>query len=366
MSPDTTSIRVAGESPYDVLVGQDIRGEVAAMLGPQVRRVAVVHPRSLGATGQALREQLSRVGYDACAIVVPDAEDAKTAEVAARCWQQLGQRGFTRSDAVVGLGGGAATDLAGFVAATFLRGIRVVQVPTTLLAMVDAAVGGKTGINTAEGKNLVGCFHEPAGVVCDLTLLQSLPAPDLVSGLAEVVKCGFIADPAILDLVAADPSGARDPGSAVLRELVERSIAVKARVVAVDLREETSSGGRVGREALNYGHTLAHAIERVESYAMRHGDAVAIGLVYAAELARLAGRLDGETAELHRHLLTSLALPTSYRPDRFGALRDAMGVDKKARGDRLRFVILEEVGRPAILEAPDEELLTAAYAAVSS
>jgi len=366
VSAGTTRIRVAGPSPYDVLVGHDLRSEVAGLLGPEVRRVAVVHPQSLGHLGRRMRDELSRQGYDAHPVEVPDAERAKTAEVAAHCWQRLGTLGFTRSDAVVSVGGGATTDLAGFAAATFLRGIRVVHVPTTLLAMVDAAIGGKTGINTAEGKNLVGCFHEPAGVVCHLTALQTLPAADLVSGLAEVVKCGFIADPAILDLLAAGAGEAQDPEGPVLRELVERAVAVKARVVAVDLRESTSSGTRVGREALNYGHTLGHAVERVEGYSLRHGDAVAIGLVYAAELARLSGHLDGETAARHRDLLRLVGLPTSYRADRWSLLRDAMRVDKKTRGDTLRFVVLDGLARPAILESPDEELLAAAYAAVSA
>ena len=254
---------------------------------------------------------------------------------------------------------------AGFVAATFLRGIRVVHVPTTLLAMVDAAVGGKTGINTAAGKNLVGSFHEPAGVVCDLGWLATLPRPDLASGLAEVIKCGFIADAAILDLVAANSADALAPGSGVLRELVERAISVKARVVATDLRESTSSGAAVGREALNYGHTFGHAIERVEDYSWRHGDAVSVGLVFVAELARLTGHLDRDTADRHRALLASVGLPTSYQGDRWSELAEAMRRDKKSRGDRLRFVVLDGVGRPAILDDPDEASLLAAYAAVS-
>ena len=200
---------------------------------------------------------------------------------------------------MVSLGGGATTDLAGFVAASWLRGVRVVHVPTTLLGMVDAAVGGKTGINTAEGKNLVGAFHHPSGVICDLETLATLPAEELVSGMAEVVKCGFIADPAILDLVEPAPSDALRVGSPQLRELVERAVQVKLDVVAGDFKEAGGSGAHPGREVLNYGHTLAHAIERAEGYRFRHGEAVAIGMVFVAELARLAGRLDEETAARH-------------------------------------------------------------------
>jgi 3-dehydroquinate synthase len=259
----------------------------------------------------------------------------------------------------VSLGGGATSDVAGFVAATWLRGVRVVHVPTTLLGMVDAAIGGKTAVNTRAGKNLVGVFHQPHGVVCDLTMLLTLPPEDYVSGLAEVVKAGFIADPTILDLIEADPAGATRPDGAHTRELIERSIRVKAGVVAADPLE------RGGREVLNYGHTLAHAIEKVEDFRGRHGAAVSVGLVYAAEVSRLAGRLDAETAGRHRKVLTALGLPTAYVRAAWPRLSAAMGLDKKVRGGQLRFVVLEGVGAPAILDGPEPELLESAYAEVA-
>ncbi len=360
-----TRIRVRAAAPYDVVVGHGLRAELPGLLRPDVRRVAVVHPAAVSVLASELSGDLTDAGYDVHPIEVPNAEDAKTAEVAARCWQALGEAGFTRSDAVVGVGGGATTDLAGFVAATFLRGLTVVHVPTTLLGMVDAAVGGKTGINTAEGKNLVGAFHEPAGVLCDLQTLESLGRDDVVSGMAEVVKCGFIADPRILQLLEEDPRDATDPTSARCRELIERAIQVKADVVSLDLREATSHGSAVGRESLNYGHTFGHAVERAEHYTWRHGDAVAVGLVYAAELGRLAGRLDDSTAERHRALLVSLGLPTTYAGADWPTLHAAMKVDKKSRGDVLRFVVLDGLATPAILEGPDDGLLTAAFATVS-
>jgi len=360
-----TRITVGGAAPYVVVVGEGLLGELPGLLGDDVRRVAVIHPRALRTTGEAVREDLTGQGYDAQAVEVPDAEDAKTTEVAAFCWSVLGQCGFTRSDAVVSVGGGATTDLAGFVAATWLRGVKVVHIPTTLLGMVDAAVGGKTGINTAEGKNLVGAFHPPAGVLCDLATLATLPRNEYVSGLAEVVKAGFIADPMILDLIEAQPEGIPTPSGPYTRELIERSVRVKAEVVTGDLRETAASGG-VGREMLNYGHTLGHAIERVERYRWRHGAAVSIGMVYVAELARLAGRLDDEAVDRHRRVLRALGLPTTYRGDRWPQLLEAMKVDKKSRGDRLRFVVLDAIGKPAILEAPDPTLLVAAYAEVSA
>ncbi|MGH3332451.1 MAG: 3-dehydroquinate synthase [Nocardioidaceae bacterium] len=362
---EMTRLHVNGASPYDVVIGEGLLGELPAMLGEGVQRVAVIHPRALAATGDVIREDLAQLGYDAHAIEIPDGEEAKLAPVASFCWQVLGQTGFTRSDAVVTVGGGATTDMGGFVAATWLRGVKVVHMPTTLLGMVDAAVGGKTGMNTTEGKNLVGAFHEPAGVLCDLATLETLPRNELVSGLAEVIKCGFIADPRILELVERDPVAATAPDSASVRELIERSVRVKIDVVVGDLKETGGVAGHPGREVLNYGHTLGHAVERVERYKFRHGAAVAIGMTYVAELARLAGKLDEATAERHRAILELVGLPTSYREGVWGQLHEAMKVDKKSRGDQLRFVVLEGLARPTILQAPDPALLTAAYAEIS-
>ena len=325
----------------------------------------MLHPPTMIDVAEKIVHALTAAGREPIRIDVPDAEAAKTATVLARCWSVLGTAGFTRSDAVIGVGGGSTTDLAGFVAATWLRGVRLVTVPTSLLGMVDAAVGGKTGINTAEGKNLVGSFYEPAGVICDLDLLASLPRPDLVAGLAEVIKCGFIADPEILTRIEADPAEATRPSSPVLRDLIERAIRVKARVVSADLRESTSTGSAVGRELLNYGHTLGHAIERREGYRWRHGAAVSVGLVYAAELARLAGRLDPETADRHAEILALVGLPTTYPGDAFDELLATMALDKKTRGSTLRFVILTGLARAEILAGPSEDLLRAAYDRIS-
>ena len=349
----------AGAAPYDVLIGRQLLGELPGLIGSAARRVAVLHPAALAGTGQVVREDLAAQGYQAITVEVPNAEDAKQVEVAAYCWQALGQTGFTRSDVIVGVGGGATTDLAGFVAATWLRGVRWIAVPTTVLGMVDAAVGGKTGINTAEGKNLVGAFHPPAGVLCDLAALDSLPVHDYVSGLAEVVKAGFIADPRILELVESDPEAARTPGGPHTAELIERSVRVKAEVVSEDLRES----GR--REILNYGHTLAHAIERNERYRWRHGAAVSVGMVFAAELGRIAGRLDDATADRHRAVLASVGLPVTYRGDQWPKLLETMRIDKKTRGDRLRFIVLDGLARPTVLEGPDPAALLAAHAEIA-
>jgi 3-dehydroquinate synthase len=350
-----TTITVGGEQPYPVIVGVGVLGELPSLVPERAHQVVLIYAEGLGEIARPACGALARAGFDVHAEPVPDGEQAKTPHIAANLWSKLAELKMTRSDCIIGIGGGAATDLAGFVAATWLRGVSHVLVPTTLLGMADAAVGGKTAIDIPEGKNLVGAFHPPAGVLADLTTLETLPKPDYVAGLAEVIKAGFIADPAILELVRNDPEGATVPHGKHARELIERAIRVKARVVAADLKEAGL------REMLNYGHTLGHAIERVEEYRFRHGDAVAIGMVYAAELARLAGKLDGTSVALHRDVLTSVGLPTAYQHGRWDELRETMSVDKKTRGSKLRFVVLDGIANPVILDSPAEELLSAAY-----
>jgi 3-dehydroquinate synthase len=350
-----TRVQVGGELPYEVVIGTGVLGELPGLVGTAVRTVVVIHPPGLGEIVGPACGVLAAAGYLVHAEEVPAGEAAKDIAVAARLWSRLAAHRVTRSDVIVGLGGGSTTDLAGFVAATWLRGIRVVLLPTTLLAVTDAAIGGKTAVDIPEGKNLVGAFHPPAGVLADLAVLETLPRPEYVSGLAEVIKAGFIVDPVILDLIEADPEGAAVPHGSHARELVERAVRVKAEVVSADLRES----GR--REILNYGHTFGHAVERAEEYQIRHGEAVAIGMVYAAELARLAGHLDEVAVARHRRILTAVGLPTAYRPGAWPALREAMAVDKKSRGARLRFVILTGVGKPVIFEDVSESLLRDAY-----
>lgn len=352
---DITTISVSGDSPYEIIIGRALLGEVAGALGSAVRKVLVIHPVALAASAEALRESLLESGFEAILAGVPDSEDAKRVEVAAFCWGILGQSDFTRSDAIIGFGGGSTTDLAGFVAATWLRGVKLVQVPTTLLGMVDAAIGGKTGINTAEGKNLVGSFYAPAKVICDLDTLLSLPRNELLAGFGEVAKYGFIDDVRILELIEADVASATDPTSAVFREIIERSIAIKARVVGSDFKEAGL------REILNYGHTLGHAIEHAERYKWRHGAAISIGMVFVAELARLAGRLSDSDVARHRSVLGLLGLPVSYQAAKWEQLLATMQRDKKSRAGQLRFVVLDAIGKPTIMAAPPLELLHASY-----
>ncbi len=348
------TVEVAVDPPYPVIIGTDLGGELDRLLSGR-HRVAILHQPVLADAAEAIRARLAGHGVDAHRIEIPDAEAGKDLPVVGFIWEVLGRIGIDRKDALVSLGGGAATDVAGFAAATWLRGVSIVHMPTTLLGMVDAAVGGKTGINTDAGKNLVGAFHQPLAVLVDLATLETLPRNELVGGMAEVVKAGFIADPVILDLIEADPQAALDPAGDVLPELVRRAIAVKAQVVAADEKESEL------REILNYGHTLGHAIERREGYQWRHGAAVSVGLVFAAELARLAGRLDDATARRHRTILAALGLPVSYDADALPQLLQYMAGDKKTRAGVLRFVVLDGLAKPGRLAGPDPALLAAAY-----
>jgi 3-dehydroquinate synthase len=358
----TRTVQVLGERPYAVHLGEGVLARLAEHARPG-RRVLVVHQPGREDLVSAAAEVLGTGGAQVVLQPVPDAEAAKRAEVLVGLWGRLGQEGFTRDDLVVGVGGGAVTDLAGFAAASWLRGVEVVHLPTSLLGVVDAAVGGKTGINTAEGKNLVGAFHPPAAVLCDPAWLRSMPRADYASGLAEVVKCGFVADPQILDLVERDPRRALDPASdpGLTVELIARAVQVKADVVAADLTESSL------REVLNYGHTYGHAVELVEDYTWRHGDAVAVGMVYVAEVAHRAGLLEPALLERHRRVLGTLGLPTAYPTGagRWSELRAAMARDKKSRGSTLRFVALAGLARPTRLVGPSEDLLLAAHAAVT-
>lgn len=355
---EPTVIEVNAEHPYQVIIGRGLLGDVAqAAAGAD--RIAILYQPSLLQTAEQVREFLADKGFDAHRIEIPDAEAGKDLSVAAFCWEVFGRIGLKRNDKVISLGGGAATDVAGFVAATWMRGIGVIHVPTTLLAMVDAAIGGKTGINTEAGKNLVGSFHEPDAVLVDIGTLETVPRNEIVAGLAEVIKTGFIADPVILDLIEADPEAALDPAGTVLPELIRRSVQVKADVVSADLKESSL------REILNYGHTLGHAVERRERYRWRHGAAVSVGMMFVAELARLAGRLDDETADRHRRILELVGLPTTYDGDALGNLLETMAGDKKNRSGVIRFVVLDGLARPGRLEGPDPGLVAAAYSAIA-
>ena len=358
-------VSVAGERPYDVLIGHGILAELPRIVqetpGAGGGGVTIIHAKALADRARAAEAALTNEGLRVLSIEVPNGEAAKKARVLEYLWDRLGSFRLGRDGLVVGLGGGATTDLAGLAAATWLRGVPVVQVPTTLLAMVDAAVGGKTGIDTPAGKNLVGAFHPPAAVIADLEMLSTLPAAELRAGLGEVIKCGLIADSAILDRVLADPADCLTWDSPVLADLVARSVAVKAAVVGEDL---TESGLR---EVLNYGHTYAHAIEKVTGYSWRHGEAVAVGCVFAAEIAHRNGNLSRDALALHRQSLEAVGLPTRFPEGegRWEELKEAMMSDKKVRSGRLRLVLLDDIARPVRVQAPADSVLLTAHEAVT-
>ena len=358
-------VSVAGERPYDVLIGHGILAELPRIVqetpGAGGGGVTIIHAKALADRARAAEAALINEGLRVLSIEVPDGEAAKKARVLEYLWDRLGSFRLGRDGLVVGLGGGATTDLAGLAAATWLRGVPVVQVPTTLLAMVDAAVGGKTGIDTPAGKNLVGAFHPPAAVIADLETLSTLPAAELRAGLGEVIKCGLIADSVILDRVLADPADCLTWDSPVLADLVARSIAVKAAVVGEDLTEAGL------REGLNYGHTYAHAIEKVTGYSWRHGEAVAVGCVFAAEIAHRNGNLSRDALALHRQSFDAVGLPTRFPEGegRWEELKEAMMSDKKVRGGRLRLVLLDDIARPVRVQAPAESVLLSAHEAVT-
>jgi 3-dehydroquinate synthase len=304
--------------------------------------------------------ELNNLDSDLHIFQVPDGEDGKSVSTLITLWNWLGAAGFTRSDLVVGIGGGAITDLAGFAAASWLRGVDWVAVPTSLAGMVDASVGGKTGINSDYGKNLIGAFHSPIAVVIDTAFLKTLSNRDIAAGMAEVIKCGFIADTAILDLAAVHSVESLHSNPSVVSELVQRAVAVKATVVSEDFKESFA------REALNYGHTLGHAIEIYAKYQLRHGEAISIGLVFAAELAAARGLITQAELNRHRTILKSYGLPVTFERQAWQKLAPLLALDKKARGSTIRFVALNGIGTTIRLEDLTSAELDAAYERISS
>lgn len=343
-------ITVKAERTYDVTIGCDWRKEILPLLQGRAR-VAIVISTSLLPHFKAL--EIANVSLHI--FEIPDGESGKNSTTLESLWSQLGGAGFTRSDLIVAIGGGATTDMAGFAAATWLRGIDWVAVPTTLAGMVDASVGGKTGMNSGFGKNLIGAFHSPIAVLVDPTWLETLSDRDFAAGLAEVVKTGFIADQQILSILAGK-SVSHIRGSADLtEELIARSLQVKADVVSKDFKEGFA------REILNYGHTMGHAIELHSHFDLRHGEAVAIGMIFIAELAVQQGIMPAQLLGQHRKLLGDLGLPITYAKDAWSELFDLLALDKKSRGKALRFVAISGVGQTLRLEGVGKEDLEKAY-----
>lgn len=344
---------------YPVIAQEGALASVPEHLSPETKRVAIITSRDIAEIASQVHESVTHADRDAKIIEVPPGESAKDLEVANKVWAELAAFGVTRSDAIIGVGGGATTDLAGFIAGTWMRGVDVIYCPTTLLAMVDAAIGGKTGINTDQAKNLVGVFHDPIAVICDSLTLHSLPEAEFRSGFAEIIKSGLIGDAEILNLIeVSDEADLLSPGP-TLDDLIRRSVDVKSAVVAVDPREKALSG--VGRAALNYGHTFGHAIEKSQRYRLRHGEAISIGMSFAAALGQAANVTPAPLVQRQAALLSKLGLPTRFDAAPLGEIVEIAKLDKKNRAELLRFIVLRNIGDVEFLEAPSQGLLEEAW-----
>jgi len=348
-------ISVSSDRDYQVLIDVDWQTELAKLLLGRTRAAVIVSEDMKDRVGQITAGDVEIFTFP-----IPDGEAGKSTATLQQVWNWLGAAGFTRDDLVIAIGGGATTDFGGYAAASWLRGIDWIAIPTTVAGMVDAAIGGKTAINSAYGKNLIGAFHSPIAVLIDFTWLQTLSDRDYAAGLAEVVKAGFIADGEILNQIRGKDLAAIRRDQRCVLDIVTRAISVKASVVSEDFKESFA------REALNYGHTLGHAIELESKFAIRHGECVSIGMAFMAHLQLSLGLISPQLAQDHLGILQGLGLPTTYNRSAWPTLLANMSLDKKARGKSLRFVTITSIGKTDRLENPEESLLLAAYEKVSS
>lgn len=348
-------ISVTAEQKYDVLIGFNWRDELSAR--------ASDHTRCAIVTTESMKAVIGNLQAGDCEFVyciIPDGEEGKSPEFLLKLWNWLAAAGFTRTDLVVGIGGGAITDIAGFAAATYLRGIDWIAVPTSVAGAVDAAIGGKTGANLDYGKNLVGSFHSPRTVLIDCSWFATLSDRDFAAGLAEVIKCGFIRDGQILNLLQNKTLQQVRSDENLVLELIKRAVQVKADVVGEDFKESFD------REILNYGHTFGHAVEKHAKYSLRHGECVAIGMAFMAHLQSDLGLITDEVRDLHLSLLTGLNLPVTYSSGDWSELRALMSMDKKSRGNTLRFVTISEIGKTDRIADVAQGHLVSAYEKVCS
>jgi 3-dehydroquinate synthase len=351
------TINVNGELLYPVTIGSNLLDDIAARIS-SYSNVVIFYAPAMGVVAKRIQQLVSNTtkvaNYE-----LPDGEIAKSIQTANACWDFLAESKVSRSDLVVAIGGGSVTDLVGFVAATWLRGVDVVLVPTTVLGMVDAAVGGKCGINSNFGKNLIGSFNDPMAVYCDVEFLSTLDKAEIRSGLAEIIKCGFIEDSEILSIIQQAGSSILDPNSNEFLQVATKAIEVKAAVVSSDRLEKSVSG--VGRAALNYGHTLGHAIEKFSNYRWRHGEAVSIGMLFAANLSFSLEMISSQLRDLHYEVIDLVGLPINYGAAALQDLIPIMSLDKKSTTDSLRFVLLEDLAKPVFVTNPPASSLASAF-----
>ncbi len=346
-----------GERSYDIVIGVKLEELGRRMEGLRTgKKVAVVtNPMVNKLYGAGVLRSLASAGFQALPVEVPDGEQYKTLDWANAVYTALLINAFDRRSPLVALGGGVIGDLTGFAAATYMRGVPFIQVPTTLLAMVDSSVGGKTGVNHPMGKNMIGAFHQPRLVLMDLETLRTLPKEEFLSGMAEVIKYGVIRDRELFDYLDKNREKVLGLEPGPLAHIVRRCCEIKAEVVSKDERE----GGL--RAVLNFGHTVGHAVETAENYTRRHGEAVAIGMVYASRLAHRMGLCDAGVPEGVEKLIGDYGLPTGLsgpkRRPSVTELFDAMQVDKKAEGGKVRFVLPKKIGEVIVTKEWDEEVL---------
>jgi 3-dehydroquinate synthase len=337
-------IKVKAEHNYEVEIGVQYSSAIKQVCSSH-NKVLLLAPVSL------IKQYKLKESKNLFLLSTPNGESQKNSKFLELVWKKAASVGIERTDAIIGFGGGATTDVAGFAAATWLRGINWYAIPTSLAGMVDAGIGGKTGINSAAGKNLIGSFYSPKKVFIDPDFLDSLPKRDISAGMAEVIKCGFISDYKILNLVQDDFLD--------YPQLISRAVKVKADVVSKDFKESKL------REILNYGHTLGHAIEKDSKYKLRHGEAVSIGMVFAAELSKELADLSQDAVSLHRELLANFNLPLTYSKSRWNSLSVLLMQDKKVKQSRLRFIGISRIGKPVWLEDVSLNTLAKVYERIS-
>jgi 3-dehydroquinate synthase len=357
VSRSVTTVHVnLGDRSYDIAIGAGLlreTGPFALALGGISHAVVITDENVREPHAQIVATSFADLGVDVDVLVVPAGEESKSIAMAEELWQQLLDAGADRKTWIVAVGGGVIGDLAGFMAATFTRGLRFLQVPTTLLADVDSSVGGKVGVNLPAAKNMVGAFWQPAGVVIDTDVLRTLPDREYRSGLAEVVKYGVILDAEFFEYLERHVAGLNARDAEVLQHVIARSCRLKADVVERDEREETGL-----RAVLNYGHTFAHALEAVAGYGeLLHGEAVSIGMQCAARLAARLQRVDGAFVQRQKVLLQALQLPIEVPPLDEDALLSAMQRDKKVEHGRLRFVLPSRMGHVELVGQVDAQLV---------
>jgi 3-dehydroquinate synthase len=346
-----------GKRSYDILIGARLEELGQQMTGLRIGRKAamVTNPTVFRLYGAQALKSLGAAEFLAMPVEIPDGEQYKTLDWANAVYTALLINTFDRRSSLVALGGGVIGDLTGFAAATYMRGVPFIQVPTTLLAMVDSSVGGKTGVNHPMGKNMIGAFYQPRLVLMDLSVLASLPKEEFIAGMAEVIKYGVIWDRELFDYLDKHREKILNQELGPLGHVISRSCEIKADVVSKDERE----GGL--RAILNFGHTVGHAIETLENYTMRHGEAVAIGMVYASRFAHRLGLCDAKVPERVEKLVQSYGLPTGLftlrrRPTAL-QLMEAMQVDKKAEDGKVRFVLPKKIGEVVMTRDWDPTML---------